>query len=64
MAQVPKKDWVAYLAVLPAEISKMLAREQTSDAYNYDFVKSIILKQHKLSSKKLKQMFLLAPKIS
>ena len=51
MAQVPKKDWVAYLlAVLPAEISNMLAREQASDANNYDFVKSIILKRYKLNS--------------
>ncbi|GFV33937.1 SCAN box domain-containing protein [Trichonephila clavipes] len=30
LAQVPKKDWVAYLlAVLPAELSNMLAREPT-----------------------------------
>ncbi|GFV98138.1 SCAN box domain-containing protein [Trichonephila clavipes] len=30
LAQVPKKDWVAYLlAVLPAELSNMLAREST-----------------------------------
>ncbi|GBN50110.1 hypothetical protein AVEN_154705-1 [Araneus ventricosus] len=33
MAQVPKKDWVAYLlAVLPAELSNMLAREPASEA--------------------------------
>ncbi|GFX67291.1 uncharacterized protein TNCV_4949811 [Trichonephila clavipes] len=30
LAQVPKKDWVAYLlAVLPTELSNMLAREPT-----------------------------------
>ncbi|GFT09910.1 SCAN box domain-containing protein [Trichonephila clavipes] len=44
LAQVPKKDWVAYLlAVLPAELS-MLAREPTERANNYDFVKDLILK--------------------
>ncbi|GFS51403.1 SCAN box domain-containing protein [Trichonephila inaurata madagascariensis] len=45
LAQVPKKDWVAYLlAVLPAELSNMLAREPTERANNYDFVKGLILK--------------------
>ncbi|GFV93962.1 SCAN box domain-containing protein [Trichonephila clavipes] len=45
LAQVPKKDWVAYLlAVLPAELSNMLAREPTERANNYDFVKDLILK--------------------
>ncbi|GFW69378.1 SCAN box domain-containing protein [Trichonephila clavipes] len=40
LAQVPKKDWVAYLlVVLPAELSNMLAREPTERANNYDFVK-------------------------
>ncbi|GFY55077.1 SCAN box domain-containing protein [Trichonephila inaurata madagascariensis] len=44
-AQVPKKDWVAYLlAVLPAELSNMLAREPTEKANNYYFVKDLILK--------------------
>lgn len=63
MAQVPKKDWVAYLlAVLPAELSNMLAREEPSDANNYDFVKSIILKRYKLNSEKLKQCFYRHPK--
>lgn len=58
MANVPKKDWVAYLlAVLPPELSNMLAREQPSDANNYDFVKSLILKKYKLNSEKLKQCF-------
>ena len=58
MAQVPKKDWIAYLLeVLPVEISNMLAREPASDANNYDFVKSIILKRYKLNSEKLKQCF-------
>ncbi|GBM57357.1 hypothetical protein AVEN_127092-1 [Araneus ventricosus] len=58
MAQAPKKDWVAYfLAVLPAELSNMLARESASEANNYDFVKSIILKRYKLNSEKLKQCF-------
>ncbi|KAF8783052.1 hypothetical protein HNY73_013265 [Argiope bruennichi] len=38
MAQVPKKDWVAYLlAVLPPDLSNMLARELPSDANDYDF---------------------------
>ncbi|GFS69942.1 SCAN box domain-containing protein [Trichonephila clavipes] len=47
LAQVPKKDWVAYLlAVLPAEISNMLAREPTERANNYDFVKDLILKSY------------------
>ncbi|GFW69409.1 hypothetical protein TNCV_487581 [Trichonephila clavipes] len=46
LAQVPKKDWVAYLlAVLPAELSNMLAREPTERANNYDFVKDLILKR-------------------
>ncbi|GFS48639.1 retrovirus-related Pol polyprotein from transposon 17.6 [Trichonephila inaurata madagascariensis] len=45
LAQVPKKDWVAYLlAVLPAELCNMLAREPTERANNYDFVKDLILK--------------------
>ncbi|GFT32970.1 SCAN box domain-containing protein [Trichonephila clavipes] len=45
LAQVPKKDWVAYLlVVLPAELSNMLAREPTERANNYDFVKGLILK--------------------
>ncbi|GFW58713.1 SCAN box domain-containing protein [Trichonephila clavipes] len=45
LAQVPKKDWVAYLlAVLTAELSNMLAREPTERANNYDFVKDLILK--------------------
>ncbi|GFY54777.1 uncharacterized protein TNIN_480251 [Trichonephila inaurata madagascariensis] len=43
LAQVPKKDWVAYLlAVLPAEISNMLAREPTERTNNYDFVKDLV----------------------
>ncbi|GFS89748.1 SCAN box domain-containing protein [Trichonephila clavipes] len=47
LAQVPKKDWVAYLlAVLPAELSNMLAREPTIRANNYDFVKDLILKSY------------------
>ncbi|GFX21005.1 SCAN box domain-containing protein [Trichonephila clavipes] len=47
LAQVLKKDWVAYLlAVLPAELSKMLAREPTERANNYDFVKDLILKSY------------------
>ncbi|GFY78963.1 SCAN box domain-containing protein [Trichonephila inaurata madagascariensis] len=46
LAQVPKKDWVAYLlVVLPAELSNMLAREPTERADNYDFVKDLILKR-------------------
>ncbi|GFT11934.1 SCAN box domain-containing protein [Trichonephila clavipes] len=46
LALVPKKDWVAYLlAVLPAELSNMLAREPTERANNYDFVKDLILKR-------------------
>ncbi|GFY59302.1 retrovirus-related Pol polyprotein from transposon 412, partial [Trichonephila inaurata madagascariensis] len=46
LAQVSKKDWVAYLlAVLPAELSNMLAREPTERANNYDFVKDLILKR-------------------
>ncbi|GBN19629.1 hypothetical protein AVEN_6784-1 [Araneus ventricosus] len=58
MAQVPKKDWVAYmLAILPAELSNMLARGSVSEANNYDFVKSIILKRYKLNNEKLKQCF-------
>ncbi|GFW98974.1 SCAN box domain-containing protein [Trichonephila clavipes] len=58
LAQVPKKDWVAYLlAVLPAELSNMLARELTERANNYDFVKDLILKRYRLNSEKLKQCF-------
>ncbi|XP_042895182.1 myb-like protein X [Parasteatoda tepidariorum] len=58
MAQVPKKDWVAYmLAVLPGELSNRLAREKPDDAINYDFVKDLILKSYKLNSEKLKQCF-------
>ncbi|GFW22589.1 uncharacterized protein TNCV_1478861 [Trichonephila clavipes] len=58
LAQVPKKDWVAYLlAVLPVELSNMLAREPTERANNYDFVKDLILKRYWLNSKKLKQSF-------
>ncbi|GBO04753.1 hypothetical protein AVEN_103999-1 [Araneus ventricosus] len=58
MAQVPKKHWIAYLlAVLPAELSNMLVREPASEADNYNFVKSIILKRYKLNSEKLKQCF-------
>ncbi|GBO24024.1 hypothetical protein AVEN_88696-1 [Araneus ventricosus] len=58
MAEVPKKDWVVYLlAVLPAELSNVLAREPSSEANNYDFVKRIILKRYKLKNEKLKQCF-------
>ncbi|GFU56151.1 retrovirus-related Pol polyprotein from transposon 412 [Trichonephila clavipes] len=58
LAQVPKKDWVAYLlAVLPAELSNMLAREPTERANNYDFVKDLILKRYRLNSETLKQCF-------
>ncbi|GFX43842.1 SCAN box domain-containing protein [Trichonephila clavipes] len=58
LSQVPKKDWVAYLlAVLPAELSNMLAREPTERANNYDFVKDLILKRYRLNSEKLKQCF-------
>ncbi|GFU08876.1 SCAN box domain-containing protein [Trichonephila clavipes] len=58
LAQIPKKDWVAYLlAVLPAELSNMLAREPTERANNYDFVKDLILKRYRLNSEKLKQCF-------
>ncbi|GFV28611.1 retrovirus-related Pol polyprotein from transposon 412 [Trichonephila clavipes] len=47
LAQVPKKDWVAYLlAILLAELSNMLAREPTERANNYDFVKDLILKSY------------------
>ncbi|GFV87930.1 SCAN box domain-containing protein [Trichonephila clavipes] len=55
LAQVPKKDWVVYLlAVLPAELSNMLAREPTERANNYDFVKDLILKRFliQISNKK------------
>ncbi|GFT25777.1 SCAN box domain-containing protein [Trichonephila clavipes] len=48
LAQVPKKDWVAYLlVVLPAEVSNKLAREPTERANNYDFVKDLILKRYR-----------------
>ncbi|GFV79197.1 SCAN box domain-containing protein [Trichonephila clavipes] len=58
LAQVPKKDWVAYLlAVLPAELFNMLAREPTERANDYDFVKDLILKRYRLNSEKLKQCF-------
>ncbi|GFW66645.1 SCAN box domain-containing protein [Trichonephila clavipes] len=58
LAQVPKKDWEAYLlAVLPAKLSNTLAREPTERANNYDFVKYLILKRYRLNSKKLKQCF-------
>ncbi|GFQ80944.1 SCAN box domain-containing protein [Trichonephila clavata] len=58
MAQVPRMDWVAYLlAVLPSELSNILARESPSDACNYDFVKTLILRRYKLNSEKLKQCF-------
>ncbi|GFV36301.1 SCAN box domain-containing protein [Trichonephila clavipes] len=58
LAQVPKKDCVAYmLAVLPAELSNMLAREPTERTNNYDFVKYLILKRYRLNSEKLKQCF-------
>ncbi|GFU45081.1 SCAN box domain-containing protein [Nephila pilipes] len=57
-AQIPKKDWVAYpLAVLPPELSNMLARETPDNANNYNFFKSLIPKIYKLSSEKLKQYF-------
>ncbi|GFT65830.1 SCAN box domain-containing protein [Trichonephila clavipes] len=57
LAQV-SKDWVAYLlAVLPAELSNMLAREPTERANNYNFVKDLILKRYRLNSEKLKQCF-------
>ncbi|GFX12733.1 SCAN box domain-containing protein [Trichonephila clavipes] len=56
LAQVPKKDWMAYLlAVLPADLSNMLAREPTKRANNYDFVKdliSVFLKVHQKSAEK------------
>ncbi|GFT86967.1 SCAN box domain-containing protein [Trichonephila clavipes] len=53
LAQVPKKDWVAYLlAVLPAELSNMLAREPTERANNYDFVKDLILKRPQCDKRK------------
>ncbi|GFV11027.1 SCAN box domain-containing protein [Trichonephila clavipes] len=58
LAQVTKKDWVAYLlAVLPAELSNMIAREPTERANNYDFVKDLILNRYRLNSEKLKQCF-------
>ncbi|GFS65114.1 SCAN box domain-containing protein [Trichonephila clavipes] len=58
LAQVPKKYWVAYLlAVLPAELCNMLAREPTERANNYDFVKDLILKRYRLNSEKFKQCF-------
>ncbi|GFV23869.1 SCAN box domain-containing protein [Trichonephila clavipes] len=62
LAQVSKKDWVAYLlAFLPAEFSNILAREPTEMcvcvANNYDFVKDLILKRYRLNSEKLKQCF-------
>ncbi|GFX23272.1 SCAN box domain-containing protein [Trichonephila clavipes] len=66
LAQVPKKDWVAYLlAVLPAELSNMLAREPTERANNYDFVKDLILKrEHFLDDWiKLKTLYELAEKL-
>ncbi|GFW94476.1 SCAN box domain-containing protein [Trichonephila clavipes] len=45
------------LAVLPAELSNMLAREPTERANNYNFVKGLILKRYRLNSEKLKQCF-------
>ncbi|GFU28482.1 SCAN box domain-containing protein [Trichonephila clavipes] len=58
LAQASKKDWVAYLlAVLPVELSNMLAREPTERANNYDFVKDLILKRYRLNSEKVKQCF-------
>ncbi|GFX39313.1 SCAN box domain-containing protein [Trichonephila clavipes] len=58
LAQVPKKDWGAYLlAVLPEELSNMLAREPAERANNYDFVQDLILKRYRLNSEKLKQCF-------
>ncbi|GFX19815.1 SCAN box domain-containing protein [Trichonephila clavipes] len=58
LVQVSKKDWVAYLlAVLPAELSNMLAREPAERANNYDFVNDHLLKRYRLNRKKLKQYF-------
>ncbi|GFW51948.1 SCAN box domain-containing protein [Trichonephila clavipes] len=55
LAQVPKKDWVAYLlAVLPAELSNMLAREPTERANNYDFVKTFEQLKDLLTTEQLK----------
>ncbi|GFV42857.1 SCAN box domain-containing protein [Trichonephila clavipes] len=52
LAQVSKKDWVAYLlVVLPAELSNMLAREPTERANNYDFVEDLILKRREIPKK-------------
>ncbi|GFY54920.1 SCAN box domain-containing protein, partial [Trichonephila inaurata madagascariensis] len=54
-AQVPKKECLAYLlAVLPAELSNMLAREPTERANSYDFVKDLILRRYRLNNEKLR----------
>ena len=58
MAQVPKKDWTAYLlSALPAEVSNMLAREAPENANDYDYVKILLMKRYKMNSEKLKQCF-------
>ncbi|GFX87988.1 SCAN box domain-containing protein [Trichonephila clavipes] len=45
------------MAVLPAELSNMLARELTERANKYDFVKDLTFKRYRLNSEKLKQCF-------
>ncbi|GFX44142.1 SCAN box domain-containing protein [Trichonephila clavipes] len=59
LAQVPKKYWVAYLlAVLPAELSNMLAREPTERANNYDFVKEWIAELQDKTFEQLKDLLI------
>ncbi|GFU20877.1 SCAN box domain-containing protein [Trichonephila clavipes] len=65
LAQVPKKDWVAYLlAVLPAVLSNMLARTLPKGSNTYDFVKYLTIEEVQVEQRKVEAMFLQTSKIS
>ncbi|GBO37425.1 hypothetical protein AVEN_199235-1 [Araneus ventricosus] len=57
-AQIDKKDWVCHLlALLPYDITQLIAREPTDKAEDYEHVKSLLLKKFKLSPEKFRQKF-------
>ena len=55
---VEKSNWVsALLALMPSEITQLIARETEEKFDDYDYIKSLLLKRFKLSSEHFRQKF-------
>lgn len=58
LAEISLTDRTAYLlAVMPTEITNIIAREPPEKAKDYEYIKELLLSRYKLNSENLKQMF-------